>query len=380
MLRRLTILLLLLLPLFGHIEVAAESLYVVTANSLNVRSGPGTQYSVQRKLHRGDTVVVLSKKGQWATVQIPYKEEIDFIQHPDTKILIQSLKVDKDFQLSKEIVEATEDVLAEFNKEKKCTDDPHPRLSSLTKIADDKWECTIEKATYFQQIRTNLTLDFRINIEGKRGMTMRGYEYSISEKLADFSKSKLSNAIGVSAIWIMGKPGHEQVFLLPRKKKVGVFESRMGTASGNVEMPKNSCFSDSSLIEFLKWDMAREFAEETGLCGKNIDMNQFSQLVDCMPTMIEYVNITPLAFVRELLRGGKPQMFFVIETPEVPLWKLKRSFRRSLGKLEFDDPLFTDRIPSSETMCNYIYFLKWYQQGQSVDKDKINLDNFQRLN
>lgn len=74
MLRRLTILLLLLLPLFGSLEVAAESLYVVTANSLNVRSGPGTQYSVQRKLHRGDTVVVLSKKGQWATVQIANKQ------------------------------------------------------------------------------------------------------------------------------------------------------------------------------------------------------------------------------------------------------------------------------------------------------------------
>lgn len=68
MLKRLIIFLLLFLPVAGG-AYAAQSYYVVTANTLNVRSGPGTYYSVAYKLHRGDTVVVLEHNGQWATIQ-----------------------------------------------------------------------------------------------------------------------------------------------------------------------------------------------------------------------------------------------------------------------------------------------------------------------
>ncbi len=69
MLRRLFIVLLLLLPIVG-VTMVAQDRYVVTANTLNVRTGPSTYYSVMYKLHRGDTVVVLEKNGQWATIQV----------------------------------------------------------------------------------------------------------------------------------------------------------------------------------------------------------------------------------------------------------------------------------------------------------------------
>lgn len=50
------------------IHAFAEPRYIVTAKSLNVRTGPGTNYQVYDKLHRGDTVVVYGHEGQWATV------------------------------------------------------------------------------------------------------------------------------------------------------------------------------------------------------------------------------------------------------------------------------------------------------------------------
>lgn len=68
MLKRLIILLLLFLPIAGG-AYAAQSYYVVTANTLNVRSGPGTYYSVAYKLHRGDTVVATGVSGQWTVIQ-----------------------------------------------------------------------------------------------------------------------------------------------------------------------------------------------------------------------------------------------------------------------------------------------------------------------
>ena len=66
--RRLIILLLLFLSAWGN-TIAGQTQYEVTANTLNVRSGPSTYYSVVYKLHKGDVVVVLEQKGQWATIR-----------------------------------------------------------------------------------------------------------------------------------------------------------------------------------------------------------------------------------------------------------------------------------------------------------------------
>ena len=68
MIRRFAILLLLFLAAWGSTIVGQER-YVVTANTLNVRTGPGTSYSVAYKLHKGDAVVVLAQNGQWVVIR-----------------------------------------------------------------------------------------------------------------------------------------------------------------------------------------------------------------------------------------------------------------------------------------------------------------------
>lgn len=69
MLKRVVILLLLCLPVVC-MTVIAQSVYKVTTQTLNVRSGPSTQYPVRYKLHYGDKIVVHEQSGQWAKVQI----------------------------------------------------------------------------------------------------------------------------------------------------------------------------------------------------------------------------------------------------------------------------------------------------------------------
>ena len=51
--------------LLGHRDLDGDQ-YQVTAGSLNVRGGPGSRFSVEDKLHRGDIVTVVGRSGDWA--------------------------------------------------------------------------------------------------------------------------------------------------------------------------------------------------------------------------------------------------------------------------------------------------------------------------
>ena len=62
MLRRLIIVLLFCFPMVSA-AVVAQSVYVVTAKTLNVRSAPNTHASVVGKLHQGDTISEIIDKG-----------------------------------------------------------------------------------------------------------------------------------------------------------------------------------------------------------------------------------------------------------------------------------------------------------------------------
>ena len=68
MYKRLTILLFLLFLSAGYLS-AARALYVVTARTLNVRTGPGKEYVTYGYFSRGDTILVKAVYGQWAQVQ-----------------------------------------------------------------------------------------------------------------------------------------------------------------------------------------------------------------------------------------------------------------------------------------------------------------------
>lgn len=62
------------LPEGTHVWVSTSYLgggQTVTSTKLNVRSGPGENYSVIGLLHKGDTVKIISTKGDWTEIQSP---------------------------------------------------------------------------------------------------------------------------------------------------------------------------------------------------------------------------------------------------------------------------------------------------------------------
>lgn len=301
-------------------------------------------------------------------IKIPYKELVNFIENPDTKITISEPVITREFELLSGLKEATDYIENEVLKKKPgTTNDYHPSMSSFEPDGKGGYTCSFEKTSYFKQIRTNLSLDRPIDMPGIGETTLRKIGLkgiAKYQRLPSLSDSCLANVVGVSAIWCMGSDGNRKYYLLPRKGSVGVYEKKLGMPSGDADCPSHDEFQSDSLVDFLKAEMLREFAEETGIA--DIDMKQYvySHPLDVNKIgLYTKVEIIPLAFLREMLRGGKPQMFFLIRTEEIPYETLHRCFRLSQGRREFNSRSFTDATLSTEVACNYLYAKAYLQQS-----------------
>gem|GEM_PF-3830632 len=128
----------------------------------------------------------------------------------------------------------------------------------------------------------------------------------------------------------------------------------------------------SDLVQYATHQMEREFIAETGVDEKEIDWGQ--------------IKFKPLAFSRELIRGGKPQFFFLIEIPELDNDKFHRIFKKSReGLIEFVDKLITkeaalDSALSPEFAMNLIYAFQYIQHNNSLPLDPIRLRNHTDIN
>ena len=257
----------------------------------------------------------------------------------------------------------TEPILQEFLKAKKnTTNDGALRLKSLVKKTDLEYECELQLATYFDQIRTNLTLDMPLNI----GRTMRIEDLSANKQLKKFADSILANTIGVSAIWVMPYKGKDKnnrfkVFLKPRKESTGVFYNMLGTISGVVEAPGMCVMKCDTLEEYVTSQIRKEFYQESG----------YDQYMEDHVRDESEVEIIPLVMVRELMRGGKPQFFYLIKTPEVSEWVISKYFKNSFnGAEEFENSIITrfkDYDLSPETQVNILYAYSYIQRRQNID-------------
>lgn len=364
--------------------------------------------------------------GKTRVIRIPYMEIVNFIKHPETKINISCssedpLLLNEKYELPKEpgdLNQATRRCLVDLRQAKqddnqaiiqKCLkdikdatqncldmvknyarDDPHPRLASLKRICEDEYICVLEETHYYTQIKTNLSMDWPLMINGHR-RTMRELELDthVVEQdewdnlkipndalhpycLTSLEKSILANVIGVSAIWCMADENDDKpvYYLMPRNKKVGVYKKKLGMPSGDIESPQYKQkpqsqqyrFRNSSLIDYLEWEIAREFAEETGIADIDKPLDDYSIEVD--PNKIKLkieMEIIPLALTREILRGGKPQMFFLIRTKKIDIKVLKECFLSSSGLDEFKSDLVTSATISAEVACNYLYAQEYIQ-------------------
>ncbi|MBR4119584.1 MAG: hypothetical protein IKK64_05830 [Bacteroidales bacterium] len=344
----------------------------ILSNNIN-KNLPDSEFidyslAIRNNYYEKDVMTLsINREGEIQQVQLPYKEIINYIQAGATPQIEVVTKDLEQFQLSQKLVEATEGVLADFISTKKNPyDSPTLRIKSLVK-QEKGFKCELQKASYYDQVRTNLTLDVPIVAEGSED-SMRVRDLSHNQCLKPFEESIMANTIGVSGIWYtqrssIGRHDRIHFFLKPRKKGVGVFSSMLGTTSGVVVPPSKPI---ASLEEYLIQEMRREFYEETGFKRYMADHN-ISE---------EEVQIIPLAFTRELLRGGKPQFFFIIKTPPISNRKWHKYFSKSFnGKEEFyDTPLSNTPIYklSPETQTNLLYAYAYLQRNHGLGYIDLN--------
>lgn len=299
------------------------------------------------------------------SVTLPYKEIINYVIKPNSRISINAKNLHDDFRLSQEMLAATQRAFDRFkSKRMLISDDTSVRIKSLKYNGNNRWNCDLQRAKYSDQVRTNLTLDFPMDSVIEE--TMRTLDLDDGNTLRPFDTSILANTIGVSAIWIMRKTsnlnrrGKNLYFMMPRRNNTGVYNGMLGTISGVVLAPESNVFNVDFLEDYLESEIRREFYEESGI----------NNLIDSRDIISDNIRIIPLAFVRDLTRGGKPQFFFLILTDYVPSSKITKAFKSSFnGMMEFDDSFFT-RIPryqiSPETKLNLLYALSYVQSPKKL--------------
>jgi len=210
-------------------------------------------------------------------------------------------------------------------------DNPILRMSSLAKESENLYHCKLQRSTYYYQVRTNLTIDYPLL--GQMGNTLRALDLTPEGKLPSLEKSALVNSIGVSAVVFFWK-GRDLYFLMKyRKPTEAVYPNMFGTTSGVVTIPPGQPVR--SLTDYVTSEMRREFYRETG----------FDEDRDNRPIK----NMILLSFVRELIRGGKPQFFFLIEIDEITEKQFRRKFRTSAEGLEefYDNPYHNNKYSTA---------------------------------
>ena len=190
-----------------------------------------------------------------------------------------------------------------------------PRVASF-QLLNSAPHFDLQRASYFDQVGTNLTLDYRLTAplssNNKVCTTIREWDISQAQiqndSLPSFKQSLLANTIGVSiGITAKTKDGKQVILKRKRSSKVAVYANTWSTPFGfalslEQDVVRNKIISIEDLI---RRDYNHEFAEELSL--------QFS----------DFTPPKPIAFCRDLLRGGKPQ-FFLETKALIPFEELRK--------------------------------------------------------
>lgn len=173
---------------------------------------------------------------------------------------------------------------------------------------------TVHQAEYNDQRRSGLILDFRAAGFPTLREMLRAEYGSVLPPLSD---DRMANTLGIAMLIVVEVQGRPAGYCVRRAKKgVAVFQNSWHcTASGAAKWP--AVVPHDSLYTAIANDMLAELEEEVGLT--DADLTYFM----------------PVAFSREMLRGGKPQLFFVAGTALTPeqLKGRRRNARRLAGAL-----------------------------------------------
>ena len=214
-----------------------------------------------------------------------------------------------DYAFPNKLSRVKELMVAKFSKAGKLSKGSGicPRVSNVS-VQDNMLAIDIERASYYDQVATNLSLDFKHNEEIAESLgakTIREWDIKQSKtkkgSIPSFTKSRLANTIGVAmAIVATNKRGQKVILIRKRTSDVAVFENTLTLPFSfvlNFEPHNMEPGQTDSILNLIKPDFRHEQAQELGL----------------EPHEIDFANVKPILFCRELCRGGKPQFILEIE-------------------------------------------------------------------
>lgn len=298
--------------------------------------------------------------GEEVPLSLPYEEICNFIQCTMKMAIGPEInKYNPPGWLHGETESAKIEFETQPSKKGKIFDGPIVRLKQLSET-DDGYVAELERSTYFEQVRTNLTLDY--DLEAGDTLRTRDLDSENENRLKSFDESIMVNSIGVSSVVYFKKKGERYYFMKLRKESEGIYENMFGSTSGVAQLPEGLPATD--LLQLAASEMLREFFAETGL--KNDAMS--------------IVRIKPLSFTRDLVRGGKPQFFFEIEIPEQKESEFGEKFKTSdEGLEEFangprEQYLSYSKVLSPEFFTNLYYSMQADQVNRGLSSNPIVFD------
>lgn len=226
---------------------------------------------------------------------IPYSQVVDLLSQENQTLGVSvkrnhfRLKRGAQREVWRVISDAGFEALTESGRVSRERNDKVVRLVAITSV-DSVATLVVQKATYRDQARSNLILDY-VAIADKPSVTLRrelAKEYG--RRLPPLSETRLANNVGIACQLFYREDGQYVPYLVKRVSKVGVMPggvhcSASGAAAWSSEtgLGFERCFTN---------DMYREIKEEIGLTKSDIE------------------DMRPVALCREFLRAGKPQIFF----------------------------------------------------------------------
>ena len=199
----------------------------------------------------------------------------------------------------------------------------------------DKKVISIQPATYFNQIGTNLTMDWASGVlGGNPASTIRNnIESHKNGMLPNLKTSILANTLGLAVVLVNTKT--KEVLIPIRGSAQAVMAEGKGkfhcSASGVFELDNFPTKGETVTFDIFIKGMQKEIEEEIGLQKDSYEL-------------------TPLAFSRELARGGKPQLFFIAKT-NIEIEKIKSSMINATDSWEF---MNANNLPSNSPLKKYL--------------------------
>lgn len=194
---------------------------------------------------------------------------------------------------------------------------------------------TLQRATYFDQVGTNLTLDWASRLlGGDETHTLRNnVERHDGGSLQALKDSALANTLGVAAVLV--NPDTEEILIPIRGNEQAVMSEGSGlfhcSASGVFHWTDANAHPKELNFDFFEAGIKREIKTEL-----NLERDEYE--------------LIPLAFSRELVRGGKPQLFFIAKT-HLGMEEVSKRMEDATERWEFIDHA---NIPSDSELAKYL--------------------------